>query len=205
MIIISLKTGAAGERIELSDGSLFSFRVCYLPPEMSANNNIAEGKEINADEEEAFRFAAECLKAEKAALRLIARAEQCGPGLTRKLEKRKFTAVCAGAVISRLSELKLIDDRRFARLWLESRLRLTRSPRRILSSLCGHGIDREDAEAALKAVLDEETELALLTRFVKKRSRKAVREGEERERSLKYLLKSEGFSPRAIRRFFDGE
>ncbi len=206
MFIISLKTEAAGERIELSDGSLFSFKVCYLPPEMPAYHDIAEGREINAAEEEAFRFAAECLRAEKTALRLIARAEQCGPNLMRKLEKRKFTAACAGAVISRLYELKLVDDRRFARLWLESRLRLARSPRRLLSSLCGHGIDRDDAEAALKAVLnEEETELALLKRFVKKHSRKVGREGEDGERSLKYLLKSEGFSPQAITRFLDEE
>jgi len=207
MTIISLKTEAAGElnRIGLSDGSLFSFRICYLPPEITVNNDIAEGKEINAVEEEAFRFAAECLRAEKTALRLIARAEQCSPGLMRKLQKRKFTAACAGAVISRLCELKLVDDRRFARLWLESRLRLARSPRRLLSSLCGHGIDRDDAEAALKAVLnEEETELALLTRFLKRRPRKAGR-GEEGERSLKYLLKSEGFSPQAITRFLDKE
>ena len=207
MIIVSLKSEAAGElnRIELSDGSLFSFRICYLPPELLANPDIGEGKEINSAEEEAFRFAAECLRAEKSALRLIAMAEQCSFGLTRKLERRKFSPACISAVVSRLCELKLIDDRRFALLWIESRLRLVRSPRRLLSSLCGRGIDRDDAEAALKAVLDEETELALLTRFAKKRLRKAGRKGEEGERPLKYLLRSEGFSPQAIKQFLDGE
>jgi regulatory protein len=164
LTIVSLKSEAGGElnRIELSDGSLFSFRLCYLPPDMIKN---CEPREINAAEEAGFRFASECLRAERTALRLIARAEQSVSGLTYKLERRGHGTACVIAAVSRLVELKLLDDRRFAQLWLESRLRLTRSPRRLLSSLAGRGIDREDAQTALKAVLDEETEFALLKRF----------------------------------------
>ena len=146
----------------------------------------------------------EYTRAEKAALRLVARAEQCSLGLTQKLEKRGHDAVCVSAVISRLSEQKLIDDNRFARLWLESRMHLTRSPRRLLSSLCARGIDHDDAETALKTVLDEEAELSLLARFVKKHSRKFFQK-EENLHLLKYLIKSEGFSQKTIKRFFDEE
>jgi regulatory protein len=141
------------------------------------------------------------LRAEKTALRLIARAEQCTGGLTRKLERRGFDSACIGEIISKLTELKLLDDNRFARLWLESRLRLPRSPRRLLSSLCSRGIDHDDAQAALKNILDEDTESALLTRFAKKYSRKTGGD----PRSLKYLLKNEGFSVAAIKRFFGEE
>ena len=215
MIIISLKTessvgqsGRGGQyRIELSDGSLFSFKNCYLPPEIFNeylnDPKDAEEREINAGEEAAFRFASACLRAEKAALRLIARAEQCTNGLTRKLEQRGHSTVCVNTVISRLAELKLLDDRRYAQLWLESRLCLTRSPRRLLSALCGRGINRDDAQAALKTALDEEAEFAMLTRFVKRHSRKKGGEGENTARSFKYLLKSEGFSALAIERFLD--
>ena len=201
MTIISIKSEAkslsAGDqqRIELSDGSLFSFRNCYLPADVKPD--ITEGSEITAAEETAFRFASACLRAEKTALHLIARAEQCTRGLTRKLEKRGHDAACVKAAVSRLIELNLLDDLRFARLWLESRMYLTRSPRRLLSALAGRGIDRDTAEAALKSVLDEETELAMLSRFAKKHSRKALKQ------PLKYLLKSEGFSPQAIQKYFD--
>jgi regulatory protein len=138
----------------------------------------------------------EYVRAEKIALRLIARAEQCSAGLTRKLEKRKFNASCISEVISRLCELNLLDDSRFARLWLQSRLRLTRSPRRLLSSLCARGIHQNDAQIALKAVLDEEAELDLLTRFAKKHLKKTGNKTE-----MKYLLKNEGFSSQVIHRF----
>jgi regulatory protein len=211
MIIVSLKTEASGElfRIGLSDGSLFSFRNCYLPPELQnaqiVDPNSAEGKEITAAEEAAFRGASACLRAEKASLRLIARAEQCTAGLARKLEKRGHERICVNAVISRLTALRLLDDSRYAELWLESRLRLARSPRRLLISLCARGIDRDDAGAALKKVLDEETEFALLARFAKKHARKAGGNGDDAPRSLKHLLKGEGFSHAAILRFLDGE
>ncbi|MDR0502798.1 MAG: recombination regulator RecX [Treponema sp.] len=147
----------------------------------------------------------EYIKAEKTALRLITRAEQCMGGLARKLEKRGYSAACVNSVISRLCEMKLLDDSRFARLWLESRMRYTRTPRRLLSSLCARGIDRDDAEAAIKSVFDDEAEFALLTRFIKKHSRKkrGKNKGEADSRSLKYLLKNEGFSASSIRRYFE--
>ena len=138
------------------------------------------------------------------ALRLVARAEQCTVGLKRKLKKRRHDETCIDAVVSRLTEQNLIDDLRFARLWLGSRLHLPRSPRRLFIALCGRGIDRDDAKTAMKIVLDEEAEWALLIRFVNKYAKKA---GDEVEaaRSLKFLLKNEGFSPLLIQRFFEEE
>jgi regulatory protein len=143
------------------------------------------------------------LRAEKAALRLIARAEQCSNGLALKLEKRGHETACINTVISRLLEQKLIDDKRYAQLWLESHLRLARSPRRLAASLCRRGIERDDADNALKTALDEEEEFALLLRYVKKHLRK--KSGKENAFSLKHLLKSEGFSPQVISRFLDEE
>ncbi|MCL2412089.1 MAG: recombination regulator RecX [Treponema sp.] len=144
----------------------------------------------------------DCLHVENAALRLIARAEQCAGGLSRKLKKRGYDKYSVNSVIEKLCDLQLIDDNRFARLWLESRLHLTRSPKRLLISLCARGIDRDDAEAALRNVLDADVENALLVRFAKKYARKFKSED---SRSLKYFLRSEGFSSGAICEYLDGE
>jgi regulatory protein len=142
------------------------------------------------------------LRAEEVALRLITRAEQSSVNLTRKLERRGFDSAAVSAVISNLIELNLLNDRRYAQLWIESRLRLARSPLRLLSALCARGIDRDDAASAMKAVLDEETELSLLARFAGK-MKKQQKKGGDTVRSLKYLLKSEGFSAEAIQRYLD--
>lgn len=216
MTIVLIKTGSGAElrRIELSDGSFFSFKTGYLPPVFTDESlftpGIAEGREISAGEEAGFRFASACLRAERAALRLIARAEQTVSGLGRKLERRRNEPACVRVVVSRLAETGLVDDRRFARLWLETRLGRRRdSPRRLLSALRNRGIGREDAETALKSVLNDETEWALLGRFIEKqRHLRGFRIAETRPetdviRSLRFNLKSEGFSSGVIQRFFD--
>jgi regulatory protein len=216
MTIVSIKAGTGAElrRIELSDGSFFSFKTCYLPPVFTDESlcipGMAEGRELSAAEAAGFRFASACLRAERAALRLIARAEQTVSGLCRKLERRGNEAACVRAVVSRLAGTGLVDDRRFARLWLETRLgRRQDSPRRLLSALRSRGIGREDAAAALQLVLNEDAELALLGRFIEKQRRlrgfcaAEARSEADVLRSLRFSLKSEGFSPEVIQRFFD--
>ena len=146
-------------------------------------------------EESKDNSTASFLRAEKTALRLVARAEQNTGGLARKLERRGHDSAVVSEVISRLCEQNLLNDTRFAVLWLQSRLRFARSPRRLLSSLCAKGIDRDTAETALKTVLNEDTETALLERFAKKYARGT--------HPIKYLLKSEGFSIAAINKFTD--
>ncbi|MCL2722070.1 MAG: recombination regulator RecX [Treponema sp.] len=144
----------------------------------------------------------EYIQVEKVALRLITRAEQCTSGLSRKLQKRGYDPDCINKVISDLTEKGLLNDSRFSRFWLQSRIRLTRSPRRLLSSLCARGIDHDDAEAVLKEVLNEEdVEFTMLVKFVKKYGKKAGSE----PRFLKYMLKNEGFSLTAIQRFLGEE
>jgi len=208
LTIISLKSGTDVSRIELSDGSLFSYKPCYLSSAYIADD-YAIGREINADEEEAFRFASACLRAEKRALQLIARAEQTAFGLSRKLKKRGHDTACINAVTAQLCALNLLDDRRYARLWLESRIsRQATSPRRLLAALRSRGIDRHDAEAALKETLDDEAEQQLLERYVQKLRRKGnVADDADNDpegansailRSLRYTLKNEGFSSLAI-------
>jgi regulatory protein len=212
MNIISIKTGANQDvrRVELSDGSIFSFKIGYLPP-VNSNENLytpgmAEGLEISAEEEKGFRFASACMRTEKVALQLIARAEQTVYGISRKLQKRGHDTGCIHAVISRLCDMGLLDDRRYAGLWIESRIiRQTSSPRRLLMALCAR-VDRNDAEAALKEALGEGAELQLLERYVKKLQRKQANSDSDDSaaaRSLRYTLKSEGFSSQAIHQYFD--
>ena len=200
MTIISVETGTEGDlrRVGLSDGSFFSLRTCYLP---SALADACEGFELGPGDEEALCFASACLGAEKTALRLVARAEQATFGLGRKLERRGHDSASAGAAVSRLCELGLVDDGRYARLWLESRLCRASSPARLLASLRAKGIGREDAQSALSDALDEEAELRLLGMFARKRLRGGG--AGDGGRALKYALKSEGFSSSAIEIFFD--
>jgi len=162
---------------------------------------LETGRELSAGDEEAFRFAAACCRAEKAAARLIARAEQSSFGITIKLERRGHDAAAVKAVVSLLSDKNLLNDERYAELWIRSRLkgRKAPSPRLLLVSLGKRGIDRYSSLNALKNALDPETEYALLLKYLKK----PAASERKPEISLRSRLKYAGFSPEAIERYTD--
>jgi regulatory protein len=154
---------------------------------------------------EAIRFAAACYRAERAALRLTARAEQHSFGIARKLESRGHTGPCVRAVVAYLSSQGIIDDERYASRWLQSRLSRSAgtSPRTLTESLRRRGIARDVVQAAFAAVLDLETESALLRSYLEKNRRRpspryrAAEAGGWLGRSLRH----EGFSPAVINLF----
>jgi regulatory protein len=198
MTIVAVKSGSGADirRIELSDGSLFSLKVCYLPSVFFDDDRYTPGREISPGEEESFRFASACLRGEKIALRLVGRAEQTSLGIVRKLQKAGYSPPCARAVLARLEKLGIVDDSRYARLWLQARLAgKAEGPRRLLAALRRRGISRQDAEETLRAVLDSAGERALLEKFLKKKRLSGEEPG------ISNILRGEGFSPSLIREF----
>ena len=162
---------------------------------------------------------AECLKAEKAALVLIARAEQCSSGLRRKLEKKKYPDAVIQAVLNHLTEMNLVNDRRYAELWLKSRIgRETKGPRLLYSLLIARGIEHESAEEALAAVITPDAEAAMLRRCLEKFSGKitvkntikksnsmknSVKNSIDEKTAIRFFLKRQGFSSEAVTQYYE--
>ena len=217
MKLISLEAGRkdGSVKAQFSDGSSLEFTTEYMTyrgMEIGAEGShpvftVPEtGRDLSSVEEEAFRFAADCYRAEKAALRLIARAEQNSFGLRAKLERRGFDAAAARTVVSCLLSRNLLDDRRYAELWIRTRLGSGKvfSPRWLLACLGKKGIDRDSSQRALKNMLDPDTESALLERFLKKNRRKNPGlSGKGGRNSEKSLLKYEGFSFNVLNSYFN--
>jgi regulatory protein len=208
LLAVSVKTsitraGPALIRIGLSDGALFSLNAFYLPGPFQGGDYFFPGKEISAEEKAALDFAAGSYQAERAALRLVARAEQTQAGLSVKLGQRGHATAHARAAVSYLVELSIVDDLRFAGRWVRSRLRRgADSPLRLVGGLCRRGIDRSVAREACKKALDLETETELLGKFIAKKY--PALDGEGRDASLlRSLLKREGFSAAALERRWD--
>ena len=210
MTLISLKAESfrtdGAVKAEFSDNSTLLLSTDYLSETILFGGEIdaalpETGRELSPLEESAFRFAAACYRAEKAALRLIARAEQNSLALTAKLERRKFDADVARAVVSRLLEQDLLDDGRFAERWVRSRLAVRKppSPQGLLAALGKRGIDRKSSLKALDKVLDSQTEYELLLKYLE---RTQFPQG-KRIFSLRAQLKHEGFSSAALDRYFD--
>ncbi|GHV28447.1 hypothetical protein AGMMS4952_12100 [Spirochaetia bacterium] len=197
--VVSVKTTEtkAGSiiRIGLSGGALFSLNPVYLPHPFRDEDYFFPGRELGPEEAAALRFAADCFRAERAGLRLAARAEQTRANLSRKLEQRGHGAACIKAAVAYLTEIEIVDDRRFAERWIQSRLyRGTDSPFRLINGLCQRGINRDVAQAACKSALDFERETELLRKFTAKRYPAA----NPADQFFKGQLKREGFSSRAL-------
>ncbi|MDR2020010.1 MAG: RecX family transcriptional regulator [Treponema sp.] len=205
MTVVSVKTGAdpETERIEFSDGSILTCRKSYLPPSCRDKVLSLPGAELEPGSEEALRFAAACFRAERAALRLISRAEQTVFGISRKLERRGHAPGPVQAAVSRLTDLDLLNDKRYALRWIQSRLsRGAEGPLKLIRGLCGRGIDRDAAAAALKAALDFEGEMGLLRRYLAKKF-PAFDGGDGEQYLVKQKLKLAGFSGPVIRAFWE--
>jgi regulatory protein len=188
-------------RIGLSDGSLFSFKTVYLPPDFPLDSRAVPGAEISAEEAAVLRFAAGCYRAERAALALVARAEQTRFGLKGKLERKGIDAACIRAALDYLEEIDIVSDKRFAELWLDSKLRHIGAgrggklcPRKLLSSLLGRSIPMDIAQKALSAALNPETERVLLDSYIAG----TFPDFEGDDFSIRQRLREAGFSSAAI-------
>jgi regulatory protein len=99
-------------------------------------------------------------KAMARAGRLLAARPRSSAELRARLERAEFGPATVDATVERLIELGLVDDRNFARQWVEERSRAGRGPVALRHELAAKGVDREVAEDALGAVAGDELSTA---------------------------------------------
>ncbi|MDR0447872.1 MAG: RecX family transcriptional regulator [Treponema sp.] len=134
-------------------------------------------------------------------MNLIARAEQCSRGLKCKLEKKKIHPDVIQSVLDHMIELDLVNDRRFAELWLKGKINNgTRGPYMLMLLLRARGIDQNTAKAALATALTQETEKDLLQRNLEK---KAFKNSTNPKTAIRLFLKKQGFSADVINQYFE--
>ena len=156
----------------------------------------------------------EYIKAEKAALALVARAEQCTHGLKYKLEKKKIPVDVIQNVLDHLIELNLVNDLRYAQLWLKMKIgRGNKGPRMLSLLLKAKGMDTATIDAALAAVLTPEVETVLLRNCLNKAAHDKkdrakilnAKNPDDSKAATRRFLKMEGFSAEAIECYFDAQ
>ncbi len=202
MTVISVEQGADPEVliIGLEDGSRFLCRLSYLDAAFASSGAELLGRALSAEEEADLRLAGERSRAERAALRLIALREHSRAELSVKLLKRGFGDREISPVLLRLGEEGLLDDARFAELWVESRLaRKYEGPAVLMARLRARGVSREGAREAVSRAAGGDREAALVERFL------AAEGGprSEDDRQVRFRLRKAGFSSGAIREAFE--
>lgn len=87
--------------------------------------------------------------AKERALQLLGYRDRSAAELERRLSDSGYPRHIAQPLVSRFAELGLIDDERFARAWIRTRVACGLGARRISRELAEKGIDRDIIELAL--------------------------------------------------------
>ena len=142
-----------------------------------------------------------------AALRILSYRFNSEAELRRKLRRKEFEPLRIDQTIERLRAEKWLDDARFAAEFVRSKQLKHRGPRRIARELSAAGIDREDAQRAVRDNIDADREREDLAALAAKKRRILIRRhGEEyvstdegRRKLTAYLL-NQGYDAALVQR-----
>ncbi len=169
--VVRIKTrGTSGSTftVELSDGSFF-----YVGSDFLLEKRIVKGLEVDEILMAAFRLESEVLECREKAMQLIAMREHAAYELEVKLRKRNFPLQTIHKVISRLRELGLLDDYRFAEKRCLSRSRTKNWGRRkIQAELFSLGVGTSVANSVVRECISDKMELEALLRAWEKLQRR---------------------------------
>lgn len=129
-------------------------------------------------------------------LRRLTAAPRTRGELAEDLASRGIPVEVAERVLNRFTEVGLIDDVAYSRLWVESRQRSRGTARAVLrQELRRKGVDAEVVEVAVGAI-DADTERARAVELVRVKARGLGRlEPQARTRRLVGLLQRRGYPP----------
>jgi regulatory protein len=123
----------------------------------AASHGLRVGTSLTTEQVEALRRDDEVDRAVSAALNFLSFRPRSRREIENYLRQRKLEDDTASAVIARLERAGLLDDRDFARFWVENRLTFRpRGTRALRAELAQKGIDREITEEAVGSIEDEE-------------------------------------------------
>ena len=157
---------------------------------------LKPGREVQEQQLADLRYDSDYRRAKERALWYLDRADRTEKGLYRKLLEAGFEKHASAAVIARLAELGLLDDRRFAENFAARCEEANISERETVRKLLEKGVPYDLAkETAAKRETGEEEQIAIL--MEKKYARKLQEENGVRK--VYAALARKGFSFGAIR------
>lgn len=139
--------------------------------------------------------------AKERALSLLGYREHSAAELRRKLTDNGYPRSTVEAVVDRLVEIELVDDRRFACSWARSRVMSGYGARRIKHELAKRGINPDLVEEALDEVIDPDEEVHRARAALRGRT---AQDRASRDRLLRRLV-ARGFSLQVALRALEAE
>jgi regulatory protein len=162
--------------------------------EVAAGLGLAVGQTVSAEQLEALAAAEERRRARGRALELLALRPWGTRELERRLERHGFASDLVETVVCSLREAGLLDDREFARSWVEARAGQRLLGRaRLAAELSGKGIERDLRDEALSRVDTAQEREHALAFAVRRAATMAGAPPTEVRRRLAGALRRRGF------------
>lgn len=178
--------------------------VLGISQETLANFGLKVGDRIDSDKLNKIEQKENFSQAKESALKLLSFRPRSKKELEDRLKKKGFVGEVIEQTLDRLEELNLIDDQKFASLWVEEKLRYRPTGRRVLErELYLKGIEKDIIQEVLDKVYSglDEKELALKI-LEKKKKQYAKLDEDVAKRRINNLLLRRGFSYQTIASIF---
>ena len=170
-----------------------------LPAREVARQGLSVGQSIDPAMLEALRVAAAVAAALALANGYLAHRPRSAAEVRRRLAQGGFDASAVDTVIESLTAQGLLDDSRFAALWVESRSSFSpRSAQALGRELRQKGVDREQIDAVLASSGTDDAALAIEAGRKRLRTYSSLDEAAFRQRMSGYLMRR-GFGYDVIR------
>ena len=177
-------------------------RFASLPAESLIGLGLVVGGEIGPRVLARLQELADLEGAHRAALRALARRAHARHDLRRRLLQKQHPPAAVDGALARLAAQGLLDDAAFARDYAGVKAARGRGPARLIKDLLAQGVERGEAEAAVRAALaDEGVDADAAVRAVaEKRARQlAGLPAPVRKRRLVAFLARRGFQGPLVR------
>ena len=135
-------------------------------------------------------------KAFNAAANFLKTRERSQKEIKDKLKTKDYSEVVIEKVLEKLERLDIVNDKRFAEMFVRDRMKLKPKGKKVLQlELMQKGIDRNIIEEVLSEMLSGDNELELAKRVLAKAEKKyaGLEENIKRDKIIKYLL-GKGFA-----------
>ena len=189
----SYRASGDGFKIKLSDGSFFYVSYAFY-------REARLGCGIDVDEELLVRLENESQRqlCRQKAFDFLSLREHSVFELSQKLKHKRFSTEIVRSVLSELTEKRVVDDERFAQLYIESHVRRGKESRtEMAAKLAGKGVASETVRSLINRFYDVETEEKIAAALVQK----AAASGKPADRVKESLLRK-GFPFRVVKALF---
>lgn len=174
------------------DGKFFA----GVDEEVLFKYNLYKGKEVDKKGLNAILDEEERIKGWNYALKLISYRMRTEKEIKDRLAKKGYNIDIIQNIIKRLKELELIDDEKFAEMWVKERIKAhPRSNFVLIQELFRKGIDIEMAKSIVERIVDANIRHKMIQQLIKKAEKRYKNEDKnKRRRLILSYLSRRGFS-----------